>query len=381
MAHRLLIGAALAKGTSLLSGVEYSEDVLATLDCLCALGAKITRDADRVTVDPASFLQIETAVLPCRESGSTLRFLIPLALASGKKITFLGSERLFARPLDVYDDLCRENGFLFEKGQNSLTVCGKLKAKHYCVRGDISSQFISGLLFALVFLKKDALIEILPPFESRGYVDLTLEALSAFGANVTFEKEYAISVKAAELDGKPLRVEGDYSNAAFLDAFNLTGSSVAVEGLKENSAQGDRVYREYFALLDTSCPTLDVRDCPDLTPVLIALAALKNGATFTGTKRLRAKESDRGAAMQEELEKLGVSLQVSDDSITVPKKTLRYREQPLYSHSDHRIVMALSLILCQTGGVIEGAEAVKKSYPSFFEEIKTLGAKVELICS
>lgn len=378
MTHRYLIGAALSGQTCMLTGVDYSEDVLATIDCLNALGATVTMDGDTVTVDPHGFMQTEHPVLDCRESGSTLRFLLPLALCLGRPVTLRGSGRLLERPLDVYEQLCHRQGFTFQKGVTALTVRGSLQSGAYRVRGDISSQFITGLLLALVYLGGESTVEIIPPFESRSYVDLTLSALSAFGANVAYMDEDTIRIHPATLHAYDGRVEGDYSNAAFLDAFNHLGSAVQVTGLRPDSGQGDRVYAAYFQQIAEGTPTLDVSDCPDLCPVLFALAALKNGATFIGTDRLKLKESDRGAAMHQELQKLGGGLLFGENTITVPPQTLRYTGQMLEGHNDHRIVMALSVILSSIGGTIDGAEAVRKSYPHFFEDLERLGAKVAL---
>ena len=383
MAHRCLIGAALSGQVCTLSGVDYSEDILASIDCLRSLGAKITADGDRVTVDPADFMKPDAvnAVLECRESGSTLRFFLPLALCLGKPVTLRGSGRLFERPLGVYENLCRENGFDFSKGTDSVTVCGNLQSGNYRLRGDISSQFITGLLFALVRLVRlgeDASVEILPPFESRSYIDLTISALRSFGADVSFTGEYTLSVRKSPMHAFSGRIEGDYSNAAFLAAFNHIGSDVKIGNLNPDSLQGDRVYAEYFRQIAEGTPTLDISDCPDLGPVLFALAALKNGAVFTGTDRLKAKESDRGAAMHEELAKLGGGLLFGDNTITVPKQELRYTALPLSGHNDHRIVMALSVILSKTGGSVDDAQAVRKSYPGFFEDLKRLGAAVTI---
>ena len=378
MAHRFLICAALSGQKCTLTSVDYSEDILATIDCLKALGVKIAADNDEVMLDPENFMKVENPLLNCRESGSTLRFFIPLALCLGKKVVFQGSERLFERPLNIYEELCKENGFEFCKGQKSLTVLGSLKSGDYKICGDISSQFITGLIFALIYLGKDASIKIIPPFESRSYIALTLSALTAFGADVSFSDEYTINIKTSKLKSFYGKIEGDYSNAAFLDAFNYIGSSVKVENLSQNSLQGDRVYLEYFNKISSGIPVLDISDCPDLGPVLFALASLKNGATFVGTNRLKAKESDRGAAMHSELLKLGGGLVFGDNTITVPKQQLSYNGQALYGHNDHRIVMALSVILSKIGGTVDGVEAVKKSYPNFFEDIKQLGANVEL---
>lgn len=377
VAHRYLLGAALTGENSVLSGVDYSEDIMATVDCLDALGVGITTDGDKVTVS-GKITAADGACLNCRESGSTLRFLIPIALSLGKRITFCGSKRLFERPLDVYAELCRERGFAFEMGESSLTVCGELKSGDYRIRGEVSSQFISGLIFALVYLNGEASVEIIPPFESKPYVDLTLDALRNFGADVGFTSEYKIEIKPATLHGLSSAIEGDYSNAAFLDAFNYTGSQITLCGLRDDSLQGDRVYREYFEQIMDGTPTLDVSDCPDLAPILIALAALRGGATLTGTDRLAAKESNRGASMHAELSKLCGGLVLGDNSITVPKQDLAYSGVVLDGHNDHRIVMALSVILSHIGGEIDGIEAVKKSYPRFFEDIKMLGAEVEI---
>lgn len=379
MAHRFLIGAALSGQKCTLCGVDYSEDILASIDCLKALGAKIETNGDSVTVSPDGFMKDGGSELFCRESGSTLRFFIPLALCLGKSVTLCGSERLFERPLDVYEDICRESGFTFEKSKSAVTLCGRLKSGCYKVRGDISSQFITGLIFALVYLGKDSSIEILPPFESRSYIDLTISALSAFGADVSFVNEYKISIKASKMHAFSGRIEGDCSNAAFLEAFNHIGSDIKITNLNKNTLQGDRVYAEYFERISSGTPTLDISDCPDLGPVLFALAALKNGATFTGTRRLKAKESDRGNAMHEELAKLCGGLIIGDNTITVPKQELSYKGIVLDGHNDHRIVMAMSVILSKIGGSIRCAEAIKKSYPGFFDDIRRLGAEVELL--
>lgn len=378
MAHRYLIGAALCGETCRLSGFDYSEDILASIDCLRALGAEIVTQGDCVTVNPDGFMKAENPVLACRESGSTLRFFIPLGLCLGREVVLQGSQRLLERPLGIYEDLCREKGFAFEKKENAVKLCGRLDRGHYQIRGDVSSQFITGLVFALLYLGGDSSIEIVPPFESRSYVNLTLSAMKAFGADVNFVDDYHIAIRKSQMHAYAGRIEGDYSNAAFLDAFNHIGSNVQVGNLKSDSLQGDRVYQDYFRLISEGTPTLDISDCPDLGPVLFALAAMKNGAVFTGTDRLKAKESDRGMAMHEELKKLGGGLIFGNNVITVPKQELSYQGEVLSGHNDHRIVMAMSLILSQIGGAIDDAQAVRKSYPGFFEDIKRLGAKVEV---
>lgn len=379
MAHRYLIGAALSKESCKITGVDYSEDILASIDCLKALGADINIDKDAVCINPQNFMKnVDNPVLECRESGSTLRFFIPLALCLGTEVTLQGSTRLFERPLDIYEEICSENNFKFEKSENSVTLCGRIKGGNYKIRGDISSQFITGLIFALIYLGEDSSIQIVPPFESRSYVNLTISALKSFGADIEFVNEYCIVVRKSDMHSFTGKIEGDYSNAAFLDAFNFIGSNVTVHNLSSESMQGDKVYAEYFAKIEEGTPTLDISDCPDLGPVLIALASMKNGATFTGTDRLKAKESDRGKAMHEELEKLGGGLIFGDNFIMVPKQELSDQGIILSGHNDHRIVMAMSLVLSKTGGKVDDAQAVRKSYPKFFADIKCLGAEVEI---
>ena len=378
MAHRYLIGAALSGRKCTLSGIDFSEDILATVDCLKALGADISVCRDEVTVNPRTFMKDCAHVLNCRESGSTLRFFIPLALCLGRPVVFRGSERLFARPLNVYEELCKSNGFTFDKGESSLTVCGHLESGSYRMQGSVSSQFITGMIFALVYLSGDSEIQIVSPLESKPYIDMTVSALRSFGSAVNFCDECKIEIKRSSMHEFSGTVEGDYSNAAFFDAFNRLGSEIKIENLDPNSLQGDKIYTDYFSRLDSEAPTLDISNCPDLGPVLIALAALKNGATLIGTDRLKAKESDRGLAMHTELQKLGGGVVFGNNSIIVPKQALRYTEETLDGHNDHRVVMALSVILAQIGGTVSGAEAVRKSYPGFFDDIIGLGAQVKL---
>ena len=380
MAHRYLICGALSGG-SVINGVDYSEDIKATLKCLKSLGADIQLEQNSVTIGGIDLEKgIKSSKLNAGESGSTLRFLIPLCLIFNKQITISGSERLFSRSLSVYEEICKAQGIKFIKAADSVTLKGRLQSGKYVVRGDISSQFISGLMFALSKLEKDSLIEIEGAIESGSYLNLTIKALADFGVRISRIDERTIYVKGNQTYKKrEIMVEGDYSNAAFLDAFNLFGGNVMVKGLSSRSVQGDMVYRDIFKELNNGCPTVDVSDCPDLAPIIMAIAAAKNGVKLTGTNRLRIKESDRGEAMKAELEKIGTKVLVEDNKITVKKAKLHSPERPIFSHNDHRIVMAMSLVLSMTGGEIIGAEAVAKSYPKFFDDILSLGIKVKVV--
>lgn len=374
-AHRALICAALGGGK--VSGISYSEDISATLDCLEALGATVDRQKDFVNIGGLVPKNSPSAILNCRESGSTLRFLIPLCMLCGKEITLRGADRLFERNLQVYEDLAERCGITFLRTKNSVTVCGTLKSGTYNIPGNISSQFISGLLFALPLLEGDSQLVITDRFESASYVALTVDALKRFGIDIV-KKDNTYKIKGGQrYTACDITVEGDYSNAAFLDAFNLLGGNVAVKGLAENSIQGDRVYRQMFRDLLDGNRRFDLSDCPDLAPVMFALAAVLGGAEFTGTARLKIKESDRAEAMRQELSKFRIPVEVAENSVTVKKATLCAPLEVLNGHNDHRIVMALSLLCSITGGSVTDAEAVSKSFPDFFEKIKSLGIVVE----
>ena len=380
MAHRLLICAGLSNGTSIIKKVTFSEDILATLDCLSVMGAEYEINENTVKIKGVgNIIQDGEKEFDCRESGSTLRFFIPLLLLSDKNQTFRGKGRLMERPQSVYEDICKEKGLRFDFADNKITVCGKLTGGHYYVRGDISSQFITGLLFALSKCENDSFIHITTPLESRSYLDMTFYALSLFSVSCSFIDENTICVKGnQDYISRDITVEGDYSASAFLEALNHLGGKIIINGLNEKSFQGDRVYKDYFKLLSDSSPTLDVSDCPDLAPILMTLAAAKNGAVLTGTKRLKIKESDRGAVMASELSKFGANIEVYENEIVIRPSELYKPTDILYGHNDHRVVMSLAVLSTVYGGRITDAEAVRKSYPGFFETLSALGTEVLL---
>ena len=375
MAHRALICGALSDGSKI-KNIEYSNDILATLDCLSALGCKICKSDNVIKLGGLDPFVAKCTMLDCRESGSTLRFMIPLCMLSGNSITLKGSERLFARNLSIYEEIAKQNDIEFKKSEDNLTVCGKLKAGDYKVKGDISSQFISGLLFALPLLEHDSTLEITGEYESEPYVDLTLKSLEDFGIKI--EKCGRIyKIKGGQkYISKDIFVEGDYSNAAFLDGFNLLGGEVTVTGLEDTSLQGDKIYKQMYKTLKNGEKQFDLSNCPDLAPVMFALSATFGGAHFTGTHRLKIKESDRAVAMQAELLKFGIKVNVGENDVTVCGGELKTPNETLCGHNDHRIVMALSLLCSLTGGSIDEAESVAKSYPDYFEKIKSLGIQV-----
>ena len=377
MSHRLLICAGLSEGESEIKNIAFSEDVLATIDCLEAMGAEIKISGDSVTVKGT--LPKKTATYHCRESGSTLRFFIPLAMLGEGTSLFKGYGRLMERPMQVYENIASERGIPYEKDSEGIYVGSGLASGRYVLPGNVSSQFVSGLLFALPLCQGDSEIELTDNIESRSYIDMTIEALSLFGVNAQWKNETTLYIKGNQsYKSVRLTVEGDYSNAAFLDAFNFIGGEVEVTGLCESSLQGDRIYKEYFSLLRQGTPTLDIKNCPDLAPIIMTLAAANNGCRLINTQRLKIKESDRGAVMAQELSKFGADIKVSDNEIVIDKATLYRPKDDLYCHNDHRVVMSLAVLSSLYGGRLMGAEAVKKSFPDFFDKVKALGMEVEI---
>ncbi len=373
-AHRALICAGLANGKSKISNISFSDDIKATIECLSALGAKIEIQGDSAEITGISdFTKFINNSLFCNESGSTLRFFIPLCLLSENEITLNGTQKLISRPLSVYEDIAKEQGLLFRKNDTSVKVKGKLHSGNFSVKGNISSQFISGLLFALPLLENNSEINIIPPFESKPYVDMTVSILKKFGIDIDYGG-LKIKIKGNQkYIPQNATVEGDWSNAAFLYAFRECGASLDVLGVNSSSSQGDKVCLEYFEALKNGTPILNLTDCPDLAPIMFAFAGLHNGATFTGTDRLRFKESDRIACMQTELAKFGIVLTEGDNSVTIDSSDFHAPTETVYGHNDHRIVMANAFLLCKTGGKIQGFEAVKKSFPDFFDVISKAG--------
>lgn len=429
MAHRNLICAALSNGVSKVQHIELSQDILATMDCIRALGGKCEEQAGTVTV-VGIFAKESVSeggiTFPCRESGSTLRFFVPISMLFSGKKKFLGSEVLLSRPMSVYEELCKEQGIRFERAEGGIVCEGTLHGGEISVKGSISSQFITGLLFTLPLLKENSKVHLIPPVESRSYIELTLLSLRKFGVQASWEDETTLYIPGGQTyQACDVVTEGDYSNAAFLDAFNLLGGNVQVTGLLADSLQGDKIYKKYYKLLgknaqqpgtelvdllveslkenavrgnkaqeaqpqeaqaaeklavsrEDGLPTMDLTDCPDLGPVLMMLAGVMGGAHFTGTRRLKMKESDRGKVMCEELAKFGIQTQMEEDEITVLPSQIHTPYEMVCGHNDHRIVMSMVLLMTLTGGAVDDAHAVNKSFPSFYEVAKSLGIQVQV---
>lgn len=377
-AHRYLIGSVLSRGKCVIKNIADSDDISATLSCIEQLGGSVTKDGNTVTVIPTNEKQIENAVFDCKESGSTLRFFIPVVLATGaKNCTFLGSERLLARGIKEYEKLFENSDVKINSDEKSIEISGKLTAGKYEISGEVSSQYTTGMLFALSVLDGKSTLKITGNAESRAYVDMTIKVLKDFGADIAEPEKNFFEINGkGRLSPGEFTVEGDWSNAAFLIALSRLVGTISVSGLNENSVQGDRFSSVAFDMLDGENAEIDLKDCPDLAPILFAYAAYKNGGKFINTRRLRVKESDRANVMAEELKKFGANVKVYENSVEIEKTQLKPPIVPLCGHNDHRIVMALSVLAAVFGAEIDGAEAVNKSYPDFFRVIKKAGVNV-----
>lgn len=377
-AHRYLIGSVLSRGKCVIKNIADSDDISATLSCIEQLGGSVTKDGNIVTVIPTNEKQIENAVFDCKESGSTLRFFIPVVLATGaKNCTFLGSERLLARGIKEYEKLFENSDVKINSDEKSIEISGKLTAGNYEISGEVSSQYTTGMLFALSVLDGKSTLKITGNAESRAYVDMTIKVLKDFGADIAEPEKNFFEINGkGRLSPGEFTVEGDWSNAAFLIALSRLLGTISVSGLNENSVQGDRFSSVAFDALDGENAEIDLKDCPDLAPILFAYAAYKNGGKFTNTRRLRVKESDRANVMAEELKKFGANVKVYENSVEIEKTQLKPPIVPLCGHNDHRIVMALSVLAAVLGAEIDGAESVNKSYPDFFRVIKKAGVNV-----
>ena len=383
-AHRLIIAAALSDGFCRLSNVELSEDIRATLGCMRTLDADasadgtIIRGADLVDghEEPAP------QVMDCGESGSTLRFLIPVALALKGGGKFTGHGRLMERPQQPYFDLFREKGILCAQKDGVLTVEGRLTPGVYTLPGDVSSQFITGLLYALPLLEGDSEIRLTTDLESRGYVDMTLDALAQFGVRAEYDGERTFRVPGQQYyQHQDLAIEADWSNAAFWYAARFAGCPAEVRGLNPHSVQGDRAIEGFYQRMQgTGRLELDVSQCPDLVPPLAAMAALRGGevTAIVNAGRLRIKESDRLATVTEGLNALGAQVEEHEDYLVIHGQERLAGGVTVSGHNDHRIAMmaAIAAVRCEGPVTITGAECVKKSYPRFWEDYAALGGRI-----
>ncbi len=404
MSHRAIICGGLAEGVSNIDNLILSDDIKATIDGMRALGShiecfesKLCKGRYTVTINGDESIKSKKNTIDCKESGSTLRFLIPLACYTGEKIKFTGRGKLVERPLNTYYEIFDEQSVDYQNndGNLPLEIKGIIKPDVFRIKGNISSQFITGLMFLLPLLNGDSKIEITTELESKGYVDLTTDMLNKFGIEIK-EREYKeFFIKGNQkYKSRDYIVEGDYSQAAFWIVAGLLGGNISCKNISKDSLQGDRaivdIVKEMGGKIEIgqdhieiSCShthgtIIDASQCPDLVPILAVLGSLSRGITkIVNAERLRIKESDRLKAISTELNKLGANItELKDGLIIEGKESLK--GGIVDSWNDHRIAMALAIasIRCTEPVIITGSDAVKKSYPQFWEDFKKLGGKI-----
>lgn len=390
LCHRAIICASLSEGKSIINNFVMSDDMKATISGMRAFGANIVEIAEN-GVSNSKALEILGAykkvekTIDCIESGSTLRFLIPLALLSEKETIFLGRGRLVERPIDPYLNIFEKNNISYEFKDNKLplSVFGKLKSGKYELRGDISSQFVTGLLFVLPMLEGDSEIIMTSELESKAYVDLTLDVMRDFGVFAENEAYSRFKIKGSQnYKNCNYKVESDFSQAAFWIVAEALGNQISYKDMNINSKQSDRVILDIVKKYKTATGEdiiIDVKDCPDLVPILAVLASFYFGKTkIINAARVRIKESDRLKAISCELNKLGANIIEFEDGLDIEGVT-EFSGGVVESWNDHRIAMALAIAStrCTSKLTIIGSECVKKSYPHFWEDFKMLGGKLD----
>lgn len=402
--HRVLIAAALAEGTSVIQNSYLSQDILATVNCLKKLGASLQLQNGFIRVEGNRRLP-QKASFDCCESGSTIRFLIPIAAAFGIDSEFHGKGKLVFRPLDVYQQAFEQKGISFDyDGLLPVHLSGQLQSGNYQIRGNISSQFITGLLFSLPLLQGDSTIEIIPPYESKSYVNITLSVLKTFGIEIVQSGPLSYFIPGGQsYQATNYCVESDYSQAAFFLTASCLGSQLTLRSFDSNSVQGDSaiisilkqasanpVFSEGTLSLSVnqlSAFEIEASDIPDLVPILCVLACFCDGISkIHKVERLKIKESDRIASTIEMITNLGGNISYTEatehaDSYLTITPVNEFHSAEINSYNDHRIVMAAAVAATRSNGttIIHDAGAVKKSYPTFFEDYKALGGKSHVI--
>ena len=388
-AHRALISAFIANKGARIKEIDFSEDIEATLRGLKSLGAEFDREGNDIVFYPCLF-ETEEAVIDAGESGSTLRFLFPLACYLCRHTIFTGSEKLLSRPFEPYEEVLNKQKIPYVRTESKIEVFSRIRVDDFTVKGNISSQFISGWMFLLALSKEPHYIRVLPPAESGNYIAMSEEILRLFGAR--FLKEDAVwAYSFSQFHYAEYTVEKDFSQFAFFAVLGSLKGRITLAGMNPDSLQGDRKIIEILMDMGAKIDFIDDRisfrksflkginidlsDCIDLGPALFVLASFACGQTrFTGVRRLKYKESDRLQAMCEELTKAGVEIRVTEEEAIIEGKPSYSGEYIFSSHNDHRIAMALAVFSCVNQGVckILGAECVKKSYPRFFEDLASL---------
>ena len=397
-AHRKMICAGLTMEETRLEGFMTSADMAATIRCLHGLGAAISEEGDVLTICGGKPRKAKLPVLDCGESGSTLRFFVPIALSLAGGATFRMHGKLGQRPMEVYRDLFVPRGVTWRMGVGAdcaaeLTVSGKMEAGNYVLPGNVSSQFVSGLLFALPLLEGESTLTVLRPVESVGYINMTMEALLDSGIEVKENGPFSWTISGGQkYHARSGRLSGDYSQAAVMLCAGALGHEVGVTGLAAKTTQGDRAILKHLAALGAEVSeteagvavrggalhgaTLDMHDCPDIAPILALTCQLAKGESrLKGCGRLKLKECDRLAATVEILNQLGGCAQVQGDDMVIQGVDALKGGVEIDGFNDHRMVMlsALAATVCQEPVTVKGVEALNKSWPEFLNVYESLG--------
>lgn len=382
LSHRAIICASLSEKESIINNLTFSDDIKATIEGMKKLGAHINHTNHNAIIKRNHIID-KNIIVDCNESGSTLRFMIPVSMALTELCNFTGSYKLFERPLDVYYDIFRKQKIDYKlNGKYPLSIKGKLLPGIFEIPGNISSQFISGLLFSLPLLDGNSTISITESYESKEYVNMTIDVLEKFGVHIEKSGDRTLYIQGKQkYTGTVFNVEGDYSQAAFFLVANELGSEIELLGLKLDSLQGDKEILNIIDMYKTySNITIDASQIPDLVPIISVLASLKENCTtdIINAQRLRIKESDRLKAVSTELTKLGASVKETNEGLIIEGKNSLKGKTVVNSWNDHRIAMALAIAAtkCEHDIILENHKSVKKSYPHFWEDYKSLGGAI-----
>lgn len=397
-AHRAIIAAALAKGKSVISNISYGDDILATIGVMEKIGAKFIKNPGQLIVNGSGRVMIDDDnFVECNESGSTLRFVTPLFALTKQKVVFTGKKSLFQRPLGVYEVIFKQMNLQYQKNDDSLIISGELLPGKYEIPGNISSQFISGMLFSLPLLKEDSELVVLEPFESKGYVDMTIDVLSAAGVIVTPTKDGFYIEGNQTYKPINIKIEGDYSQMAVFGVMGVIGNDLFCRNMSYPSLQPDSKIIDFirkaggvvevkdggiqFFKSKTKAAVFDVSQSPDIAPILAILAAFSEGRSeITNASRLKYKESNRLLSTYSTLKSIGVTVEMTEDELVIDGIE-NYAGAQFDSFNDHRIVMAAAASSVRSSKqiVIKDAQAVNKSYPDFFTDLLSLGAAIDYI--
>ncbi len=398
LSHRALICASLAKGQSTITNIAYSEDILATISALELLGAKFERFDDKLIVKGTKRIKAPHKAINCNESGSTLRFLIPIFSLSDKEISFTGNPSLIKRPQSIYKEIFTQDGNTFKVNDNIIKVNGSVIGREYLIKGNVSSQFFTGLMFALPLLEEDSTILVEGILESKSYINLTIQILEEFGIEIKeLENGYFIKGNQSYIP-KNYKIEGDFSQAAFFLVGGVLNGNIKVYDLEHESFQGDKAIIDVIKAMKgkvihmengfvtesstTKGTSIDLSDFPDLGPIIALLGSLSEGKTrITNASRLRIKESDRIESTVKTLKALGANISSTKDEIIIRGKKALKGGVTVDSYNDHRIAMMISIAasLSKEKVILTNANAVSKSYPNFFEDYTSVGGQLNII--